>query len=151
MLNDLFSLMVHLRPTPVVARVTTCMPRLRLPMAQCLDREIAVTELLSEQGALVAGPSWELHPGSHEHDGFWVSFWTYLEPDQGRILTTSGCSAMLLDLHEALRSYPGELPLLGADDIPRGLQLLGQTDEVLSEEDAELLRTDAWHYPGGGG
>ncbi|MDF2703418.1 MAG: hypothetical protein K0S10_2364 [Rubrobacteraceae bacterium] len=142
-LNDLFSLMVHLRPTPVVARVATCMPRLRSPIAQWLEREIAVTEFLSEQDAPVAGPSRELPPGPHEHDGFWVSFWTYVEPDQDRILTTSDCSAMLLDLHEVLRSYPGELPLLGADDIPRGLQLLGQTDEVLSEEDAELLRASA--------
>lgn len=82
-------------------------------------------------------------PGPHEHDGFWVSFWTYVEADQDRILTTSDCSAMLLDLHEALRSYPGELPLLGADDIPRGLELLGQTDEVLSEDDAELLCASA--------
>ena len=31
-LADLFSLMVHLRPAPVVARVATCMPRLRTPI-----------------------------------------------------------------------------------------------------------------------
>jgi hypothetical protein len=30
-LNDLFSLMVYLRPVPVVARVATCMPKARHP------------------------------------------------------------------------------------------------------------------------
>ena len=33
-LNDLFSLMVHLKPAPVVGRVATCMPRLRSPIAE---------------------------------------------------------------------------------------------------------------------
>ena len=31
-LNDLFSLMVHLKPAPVVARVATSMPKLRAPI-----------------------------------------------------------------------------------------------------------------------
>jgi hypothetical protein len=63
---------------------------------------------------------------------------------------------MLLDLHAVLRSYPGELPTLGADDIPRGLEFLGQTDEVLSEADVDLLRASAerlrplWEVPGEG-
>jgi hypothetical protein len=39
-LNDLFSLMVHLKPAPVVARVATCMPRLRTPISDWLEREI---------------------------------------------------------------------------------------------------------------
>ena len=42
-LNDLFSLMVHLKPAPVVARVATCMPKLRTPIEGWLEREIAVT------------------------------------------------------------------------------------------------------------
>jgi hypothetical protein len=65
-LNDLFSLMVHLKPAPVVA---TCMPRLRTPIAQWLEREIAVTTFLSEQGAPVVAPSRELPPEPHGHDG----------------------------------------------------------------------------------
>ena len=155
-LNDLFSLMVHLRPAPVVARVATYMPKLRTPIVDWLDREIAVTTYLSEQGAPVVSPSRELPPGPHEHDGFWVSFWTHVEPDPDRTPTTSDCSAMLRDLHTVLRSYPGELPMLGADDIPRGLELVDRTDEVLSEADVELLRASAerlrplWEVPGEG-
>ena len=139
-LNDLFSLMVHLKPAPVVARVATRMPRLRSPIAEWLEREIAVTEFLSDRGAPVVAPSRELPAGPHERDGFWVSFWTYIEPDPDRTPTSSDCSAMLLDLHAAMRSYPGELPMLGADDITRGLELLGETDEIMSKADVDLLR-----------
>lgn len=50
---------------------------------------------------------------------------------------------MLLDLHAALRSYPGELPLLGADDIPRGLELLDGAGDALSRAEAGRLRAAA--------
>ncbi|SFP87451.1 hypothetical protein SAMN05421810_103690 [Amycolatopsis arida] len=84
MLADLFSLMVHLRPAPVVARVATRMPRLRSPIADWLRLEIDVTAFLAGQGAPVVAPSSELPPGPHEADGFAVSFWRYLEPDPDR-------------------------------------------------------------------
>ncbi len=153
-LGDLFSLMVHLKPAPIVARVATCMPRLRSPIAGWLEREIAVTTYLSEQGAPVVTPSREMPPGPHERNGFPISFWTYVEPDPDRTPTAADCSAVLLHLHTVLRSYPGELPMLGADDIPRGLELLDQTSEVLSAADVELLRASAerlrslWEAPG---
>ena len=155
-LNDLFSLMVHLKPAPVVARVATCMPRLRTPISDWLEREIAVTTFLSEQGAPVVAPTRELPPGPHEHEGLWTSFWTYVEPDPDRAPTADDCSAMLLDLHAVLRWYPGELPMLGADDIPRGLELLDQVGDALSEADVELLRAAAerlrpyWEASSGG-
>jgi aminoglycoside phosphotransferase (APT) family kinase protein len=102
-----------------------------------------VTTFLSEQGAPVVAPTRELPPGPHEHDGLWTSFWTYVEPDPDRTPTADDCSAMLLDLHAVLRWYPGELPMLGADDIPRGLELLDQVGDALSEADVELLRAAA--------
>jgi Phosphotransferase enzyme family len=155
-LNDLFSLMVHLKPAPVVARVATCMPKLRTPIAPWLEREIAVTMYLSERGAPVVPPSRELPPGPHERDGFWVSFWTHVRPDPDRTPTSADCSAMLLDLHAALRSYPGELPALGTNDIERGLELLDEAgDGVLGEADVDLLRSSAerlrplWEGPSG--
>ena len=61
-LNDLFSLMVHLKPAPVVARVATCMPKLRTPIEGWLEREIAVTTYLAEQGAPVVGPQRNCRP-----------------------------------------------------------------------------------------
>lgn len=154
-LNDLFSLMVHLRPAPVVARVATYMPKLRTPISAWLEREIAVTTYLSEMGAPVVTPSRELPPGPHERDGFWISFWTYVEPDPDRTATTDDCSALLPDLHAALRSYPGELPALCADDVTRGLEALDAARDVLDESDVDLLCASAerlrplWEAPGG--
>jgi Phosphotransferase enzyme family len=142
-LNDLFSLMVHLRPAPVVARVATRMPKLRTPIADWLGLEIAVTSFLSEQGAPVVAPSRELPPGPHEYDGFAISFWTYVEPDPDRTPTTADCSAMLVDLHDVLRTYPGELPRLGDNDIARGLEALDQAGHLLSEAEIELLHASA--------
>ena len=79
--------------------VATCMPKLRTPIEGWLEREIAVTTYLAEQGAPVVGPSRELPPGPHERGGFPISFWTYVEPDPDRTPTTDDCSAMLVDLH----------------------------------------------------
>ena len=61
---------------------------------------------------------------------------------------------MLPDLHDALRSYPGGLLILGADDIPHGLKQLDRAGDVLSEADVGLLRASAerlrpfWEAPG---
>jgi len=119
------------------------MPKLRAPIAAWLDREIAVTKFLSGQDAPVVTPSGELPPGPHEHDGFAISFWTYVRPDPDRTPTADDCSAMLGDLHAALRSYPGDLPMLGDNDIARGLEALDLAGGVLSEGDVDQLRAAA--------
>jgi predicted trehalose synthase len=143
-LNDLFSVMVHLRPAPVVARVPTWTARLRTPVVDWLQREVEVTSFLSEQGAPVVAPSRELPPGPHPHDGLVVSFWTYVRPDPDRTATAADCSAMLVDLHAALRSYPGELPTLGAAVVDlRWLEALDLAAGVLSDADVARLRASA--------
>jgi hypothetical protein len=55
-----------------------------------------------------------LPPGTHERDGYWMSFWTHVPPDPERTPTTDDCSAMLVDLYTTLRAYPGKLPMLCA-------------------------------------
>jgi hypothetical protein len=142
-LADLFSLMVHLRPAPVVARVSTSMPRLRSPIAGWLATEIDVTTFLARQGAPVVAPSPELPPGPHERDGVAFSYWTYVRPDPDRSPSAADCSAMLVDLHAALRSYPGRLPVFGGNDIRRGLEALDGAGDVLSELEVARLRAAA--------
>jgi hypothetical protein len=146
-LNDLFSVMVHLRPAPVVARVPTWISRLRSPVSDWLDREVAVTSFLSEQGAPVVAPSRELPPGPHSYAGHTMSFWTYLEPDPDRTPTAADCSAMLVDLHAALRSYPGELPTLAPAvvDLPRWLTTLDPAvaGDLLSPAEVARVRAAA--------
>ncbi|HEX2300839.1 MAG TPA: aminoglycoside phosphotransferase family protein [Pseudonocardiaceae bacterium] len=144
-LADLFSVMVHLRPAPVVARVSTWTSKVRSPIAEWLAREIDVTSYLSGQGAPVVAPSRELPPGPHTQDGFAISFWTYLQPDPGRTPSAADCSAMLVDLHAGLRSYPGELPTLApaVNDIPVGLAALDRVGDALDR--AEVDRLHAAH------
>lgn len=140
-LADGFSLMVHLRPAPVVARVSTWVPKLRAPIADWLAREVAMTAHLVGLGAPVVAPSREVPAGPHEHDGFAISFWTYLEPDPGRTPTMADCAAMLPELHRAMASFPGELPLLApaANEVPRGLAALDAADDLLSPAERALL------------
>ena len=135
--------MVHLRSAPVVARVSTSMPRLRTPIADWLATEIDVTTFLARQGAPVVPPSPELPPGPHERDGVAFSYWAYVRPDPDRTPSAADCSAMLVDLHAALRSYPRELPLLAANDIRRGLEWLDGAGDVLSDPDVARLRAAA--------
>ncbi|MCK2213272.1 phosphotransferase [Actinomadura sp. ATCC 31491] len=142
-LGNVFSLTLHLRPAPVVARVATRMPRLRSPIGDWLRMELEVTAYLAAQGAPVVSPSAELPPGPHLEDGFAISFWTWLEPDPDRVATTADCAAMLGDLHAVLRTYPGELPLMCANDVPRGLALLDATGDVLSPAEKDLVRSAA--------
>ena len=56
---------------------------------------------------------------------------------------------MLPDLHAALATYPGELPLLAPvhQDIPHGLAALDRHPDVLTPEERDrlLARTSASH------
>jgi Phosphotransferase enzyme family len=144
-LADLFSLRVHLRPAPIVARVPTWLTRLRTNVAGFLRREIEVTSYLAAQGAPVVTCSPELPAGPHTYGGFAISFWTYHEPDPDRAVTADECAAMAIDLHAALVGYPGRLPDLVPKIIDTGawLPLADRADEALSAADHELLHTAA--------
>jgi hypothetical protein len=142
-LADLFSLMVHLQPAPVVARVATTMPKLRTPIEDWMRLEVDVTAFLAAEGAPVVAPSAELPPGPHRAGGFAITFWTYLEADPDRTPTTADCAAMLVDLHAVLRAYPGVLPLLCAHDVPRGIELLHDAGDFLSAAELDLVRRSA--------
>ena len=129
-LHDVFSVRVHLRPAPVVARVPTWISRLR-PAAGNVARELEVASFLVDSGAPVIAPSPELPAGPHHRDGFPISFWTFTPADPDRPpATAADCAALLPDLHAALRGYPGPLPALGAVamDLPGWLARLDALD-----------------------
>ena len=156
-LADYYSVAVHLKPAPVVARVSTLTAQLRDPIEPWLEREVAVTSFLSRQGAPVVAPSSELPPGPHRHGGLTVTFWTHLQAEPGRETTMADCAAMLADLHAALRSYADELPVLASvgRDIEQGLVHLPRTRDLLSEVKVDQLRELArdleplWETPRG--
>lgn len=141
-LADRYAVRAHLRPAPLVARVSTFTARLRSPIEAWLGRELAVTTFLHGRGAPVVPPSDLLPPGPHLRDGFAISFSRYVAPvsEQAPALEVAG--RMLAELHGALRDYPGELPLLAPplEDIPRGLERLERLGVVLPPSELSMLR-----------
>jgi len=141
-----YSVRVHLAPSPVVARVPTLGAVARKPIQPWLERELAVTTWLAEQGAPVIAPSAEVEPGPHEHDGLQVSLWNHVaigpeRPDQPDF------GAALADLHATLRAYPGNLPVLVPvqHDIAWALR---RTDNPVAHRTYARLH-DAIHRPQG--
>jgi hypothetical protein len=83
-LADGVNLVVHLRPTPVVARVATLTPLLRPGAPRQPRRDVRLAGALATADAPVLTPSDLLPPGPHEHDGLTLSFWRFVEvlPDR---------------------------------------------------------------------
>jgi Phosphotransferase enzyme family len=141
-LANAYSLRVHLRPAPIVARVSTITPLLRYPIESWLAREISVAEFLASRGAPVVPPSDILPPIPHHYDGLTITFWRYVQPISDVVPASDVTGRMLAELHAVLRDYPGELPLLAPplNDIPRGLKRLEEIGNILSASDIMLLR-----------
>lgn len=141
-LAERYAVRVHLRPAPLVARVSTFTALLRQPIDAWLARELDVTRFLHGRGAPVVPPSELLPAGPHLEDGFAISFWSYVAPVSDETPAPEVAGRMLAELHAALRDYRGELPLLAPplNDIPRGLARLDGMPEVLSASDVSMLR-----------
>lgn len=137
-LSDGATLVVHLRPSPVVARVATGLARVRRDVGTWLEREVAVSRHLHDAGVPVQVPSAELPPGPHLHDGWWTTFWTFLDADGSRDATADECASMLPDLHAAMSGYPGGLPVLApaVSDVPLGMAGMVGLRHLL--DDAEI-------------
>jgi hypothetical protein len=80
-LRDLSNVIIHLRPSPVVARVAAATAEARRGAVDWLQRDLDVASFLASRGAPVAAPADELPPGPHEHDGITVTFWRHVEHD----------------------------------------------------------------------
>jgi len=137
-LRDQSNLLVHFRPTPVVARIATGTAQVRKGTAW-LARELAVAEHLSAAGAPVVPPSRELPPGPHSRGGFVMTFWEHVsELDEPVDPALAGRT--LRACHEALDGFEGKLPVLGAlEEAARILSMLSE-DGTLSAADSGMLR-----------
>lgn len=126
-LRDAWYVLVHLRPAPIVARVSSDAPGAG---SGDVARELAVMQHAHSGGAPVVPPSDLLDPGPHEHDGRTIAFWTFVE-DLGEVdAVTAGHG--LRAIHEALADFEGDVP-----DLHDVEPLLAQ---LPASDDAELLR-----------
>ncbi len=135
--ND-WHVLVHLRPLPIVARVSSGRP---LQPEERVANELAVASHAARAGAAVVPPSGLLDPGPHRHAGHVVAFWRYVEP-RGE-LDPAAAGKALREIHEALVDYSGELPHLHTRDLNDIVDTLEPSDDV------ELLRELGSQTPAG--
>lgn len=139
---DAYSVRIHLKPAPIVARVSTITSLLRSPIESWLLRELSVAEFLASKGANVVPPSDILPPGPHYYDGLFMTFWRYFQPVSDALPESVIVGKMLAELHAVLRDYPGDLLLLAPplNDIPRGLERIERAGDILPKSDLTLLQ-----------
>ena len=107
-LRDAWHILLHLRPAPVVARVSTGLPYPEGPDPQDLVRELAVASHAARAGAPVIPPPDDVDPGPHERDGHIVTFWRYVPPHAEPDAAEAGRALRVV--HEALTDCDVDLP-----------------------------------------
>jgi hypothetical protein len=140
-LRDAWHVLVHLRPLPLVARVSSGRPYPEGPPEEDVIRELAVASHAVRAGAPVVPPSALLDPGPHRHSGHIVAFWQYVSPKREVEPVAAGLA--LRAIHEALVDYEGELPSLHTESLGRII------DSLEPSADAELLRELGLRQPAG--
>jgi Ser/Thr protein kinase RdoA (MazF antagonist) len=116
------NVLVRLVPAPVVARVATTTALVRKPAERWLALDLDLAGYLAARGFPVVPPSKELPAGPHQHDGFAMTFWEFVEHDRSYVAGAQEVGPLLRELHAALRRYRGELRRLSPfAEIPQWL------------------------------
>jgi hypothetical protein len=119
------NLLLHFAPAPVVARIATLTAWSRRDPIAWLTREVVVAGFVAESGGPAVPPSNAVDPGPYRQDGFAISLWEYLPPDNTQP-TAAEVGAALAGLHLAAAGCPAELGYLtpARDQIAEGLAAL---------------------------
>ena len=128
-LSESWHVLVHLRPFPVVARVTSGAPGVD---PGDVERELTVASHAARAGAPVVEPSDLLPPGPHRRDGHTLVFWRYLE--RAGELDPAAAGRGLRVIHDSLADYDGELPRAG-----RAAEVRAMLAPFAPSDDVELL------------
>jgi hypothetical protein len=142
-LADGANVIVHLAPSPLVAKVPASTTAVRPGVGAWLAKELDLASFLTAAGAPVMTPSAEVPATVHHADGRAMSFWTYLRPADVGPPDEATIGSLLRDLHAVLGGYPAPLPPLAPlADIPaflarRPSSRTSQT--VVSAADAAIL------------
>jgi hypothetical protein len=107
-LHDANNVVVHLAPSPVVAKLCAATTGDRGWRKLAVEMDIA--RHLVQAGAPVVGPSPELPPGPHAEGGYAMTFWRYQDHDPSAVMAGRAAGQVLAQVHEALDSYRGTFP-----------------------------------------
>ena len=139
-LRDAWHVLVHLRPSPVVARVSSAIPYPVGPDPQGIVRELAIASYAAALGCAVVPPAAEVEPVPYRQGGHVLTFWRYVEAYDDPDPRAAGRA--LCAIHEALEDYSGELPAFGH---PEETQTM--LDALPPSDDVELVRELASRRP----
>jgi hypothetical protein len=139
-LRAAWHVLVHLRPSPVVARVSSSIPFPEGPNPEDIARELAVAAHCVRAGCSVVPPADEVEAVPYRHGGHVITFWRYIEPHDEPDEHTAVRS--LREIHDALETYDGALPAFGHPD-----DVAAMLDALPPSEDAELLRKTVARRP----
>ncbi|MEV6277780.1 aminoglycoside phosphotransferase family protein [Nocardia sp. NPDC051832] len=130
-LHDVFSVVVHLAPAPVVVRVPTVLPHCESldSLARRQRSELDVSSWLAGRGTPVIPPSPLVPLEPVQRGGFSMTFWQFVAEDRDKEPDYVANSDSVADLHAALRDYPGPLSFLSAADPQFVTEALGQLDK----------------------
>ncbi|WP_224242494.1 aminoglycoside phosphotransferase family protein [Hyalangium gracile] len=145
-LHDVFSVVVHLAPAPVVARVPVVQPPGISPTAQEVRqrRELEVVAWLDARGVPVVPPSSQVPRAPVRRDGFSMTFWQLADvaPDHSPYAPSD--IALSAELHAALAPYPGDLAFLApfSGTVPACLAYLDAHPGLLAPSDLERAHAE---------
>ncbi len=113
-LHDVFSVVVHLEPTPVVARIQVVLPPGYSPELQAArqQRELDVVNWLDARGVPVVPPSPLVPRVPVRRDGFGMTFWELADLAPDHQAYSGVAIAKSAELHAGLAGYPTSLPFL---------------------------------------
>ncbi|MCZ0729438.1 phosphotransferase family protein [Mycolicibacterium iranicum] len=144
-LHDVFSVVVHLGPEPVVARIPVVLTASLLPERQAArqQRELDVAAWLDGQGVPVVAPSPLVPRSPVRRDGFPMTFWELADVADDHQPYQGVDVSFAARLHAALARYPGELPFLAPfnDGLPDMLADLDNV-EVLTPAEIDRARVE---------
>lgn len=132
------NVVVHLRPSPIVARVANITAEGRDRPDLALGREVALADHLLAEGVATVAPSSALPAGPHDVGGWWASFFAHEELAPVRDGDAERVGHALVGLHRAAVTL----------DDPRFDRTIGDETAVLLDRlrgripgaDHELLR-----------
>lgn len=144
-LHDVFSVVVHLRPAPLVARVQVVIPPGLTPESQLRrqQRELDVVAWLDERDVPVIAPSALVPRAPLRHNGFAMTFWDLADLADDHAPYSGVDVAYTAELNAALARYPHPLPFLAPFNVgvPGMLAALSPSD-LLTDADIARARTE---------
>ncbi len=141
-LHNMFSVVVHLAPAPVAVRVPLVVPPdMRHELAERQQRELDVVTWLAGRDFPVVAPSPLVPLAPVDRDGFSMTFWEMADVAADHEVYRPVDSALVVELHTALRDYPAALvlPFLAPVNrsVPSLLQTLVATSGLIAPADLD--------------